>query len=183
MLEFTNGLSGLALLFTAGVSGIYNFVADLQRADVVNQMIAGLHIARTAANQYAMVVTLCPSADGRSCSRSGDWSAGWVAFIDKDRDGDMGASEGRAVIAKGLNPRSGVRVASEWDRLSFAPGEPVPQDEAAATLCVRDARGPEQSRVIWIDSRGRVQVRPQRPDHERRENSRRDFSHRSTECF
>lgn len=182
-LDFTNSLSALALLFSAGVSGVYNFVADLDRADVVNQMITGLRLARTAANQYSMVVTLCPSADGRGCSRSGDWSTGWVAFIDKNRDGDMDPDERRAVIAKGLNPPSGVRVASDWDRLSFSPGEPVPQGEAAATLCVRDSRGPAQSRVIWIDSRGRVQVQSQRPDHEQRENIRRDFSHRSKDCY
>lgn len=183
MLEFTNSLSALALVFSAGVSGVYNFIADLDRADVVNQMITGLRLARSAANQYSMVVTLCPSADGRGCSQSGDWSTGWVAFIDKNRDGDMNPAERRGIIAKAVHPRSGVRVASDWDRFSFSPGEPVPAGEAAATLCVRDSRGPAQSRVIWIDARGRVQVQSQRPDHEKRENIRRDFSQRSTDCY
>ena len=32
------------------------------------------------------VVSLCPSRDGTTCTPSGEWSAGWLIFVNLDRD-------------------------------------------------------------------------------------------------
>ena len=186
MLEFTNGFSALALLMTAGAGGVNNYVADLDRATVSNKLLVGLRLAHRTAHQYGATVTLCPSADGQTCSRSGDWSDGWVAFFDRDGDGEIGPIERQGVVGQALNESRGdVLVSAEWDRLSFKPGMPVAvgPDDAAATLCILDARGPDYSRVIWIDGRGIARLHDRRTARESAENAARDFSQRSTDCY
>lgn len=186
MLEFTNGFSALALLMTAGAGGVNNYVADLERATVSNKLIAGLRVAHRTAHQYGATVTLCPSVDGQTCSGSGDWTDGWIAFFDRDRDGEIGSDERGGIVGHALNDsRAGVSVNAEWDRLSFKPGMPVAlaPDDAAATLCILDARGSDHSRVIWIDGRGIAKLHDRRPDRELAENADRDFSQRSKDCY
>lgn len=186
LIEFTNGLPALALLLSAGIGGAADYVADLQRTTVSNQLLVGLRLARSAAHEFSTVVTVCPSRDGRVCSPRGDWSDGWIAFVDGNANGEIDAVERAAIVARALNESGGrVAVVSEWDRLSFAPGRPVAvnDNDASATLCIRDSRGVEYSRVVWIDARGRAQIRESRPPREESENMARDFSQRSRDCY
>lgn len=185
MLEFTNGLSALALFGAAAVSGVHDFVLDNERCAVVNQLLMGLRLSRTAANDNAQTITVCPSSNGRHCSPSGNWSTGWIAFVDRNSDGEMDLNESKGVVAKALNPSARVTVASEWDRFSFAPTHArLSQGSGAAvTLCIRDSRGSDHARVIWLDDRGYAQLHTERPASEVVENATRDFSHRSRDCF
>ena len=38
-------------------------------------------------------VTACPSRDGAACIDEGDWSQGWLVFVDNDRNRRLGPDE------------------------------------------------------------------------------------------
>ncbi|MBL4820865.1 MAG: GspH/FimT family pseudopilin [Gammaproteobacteria bacterium] len=50
-----------------------------------------VHLARSSAIQTGHMVTLCPSADGRTCG--GAWHNGMMVFEDKDNDHKMGDTD------------------------------------------------------------------------------------------
>ncbi|MEJ2178302.1 MAG: GspH/FimT family pseudopilin [Gammaproteobacteria bacterium] len=49
----------------------------------VSQMERSLRFARSTALLRKAPVRLCPSEDGNLCSASGDWSKGWITFVDQ----------------------------------------------------------------------------------------------------
>jgi type IV fimbrial biogenesis protein FimT len=57
----------------------------------VNQLAAGLALARSEAIRLAQGAAICASADGTSCGT--DWSAGWLVWDDKDGDGELDSAE------------------------------------------------------------------------------------------
>jgi len=54
-------------------------------------LISALHVARSEAIKLNTSVGVCESSDGASCASTGDWSDGWIVFVDGDRSLD-GAS-------------------------------------------------------------------------------------------
>lgn len=74
------------LLFLLGMP-IYSYLTyDGETALLRNDSLASqLEYARLEAMRRDIPVTVCPSRDGRNCRHDGDWSAGWVIFIDNVR--------------------------------------------------------------------------------------------------
>ena len=96
------GLTLLELLVTLIIAGIVfsqalpvfsALVAHNQRTAVLNRFVAGLQYARSESLKRGDYVVLCKSVDGASCMSDGGWSAGWVVFVDKDRDRTHDADE------------------------------------------------------------------------------------------
>lgn len=63
-------------------------------------------VARSAAIKSGVPVVLCASSNGDACTA--DWSAGWMAFVDNDRDGIAHADEN--VLARRTNSSNSVQV-------------------------------------------------------------------------
>lgn len=63
-------------------------------------------VARSAAIKTGVPVVLCASSNGDACTA--DWSAGWMAFVDNDRDGV--AHEDENVLARRANNSNSVQV-------------------------------------------------------------------------
>lgn len=184
MLEFTNGLSALAVLGMAVVSGVHDFILDNQRCAVVNQLITGLRMARTAANETAQVVTVCPSADGRHCRDDGNWNQGWLAFVDLNGDGAMQSEESRHVLARALNTSPRVTIASAQPHFSFMPfyARPFTAHSTRGTLCIRDSRGAEHARTITLDTLGPARLTSRRMEDDSTPKQGQHSRSDSTEC-
>lgn len=86
----TLAIAGIGL--SLAVPSLRNIVADNQQTTAINELVATLHLARSAAITRNEPVALCPSSSGSSCD-DGDWEDGWVYFTDTDRNRQVSAEE------------------------------------------------------------------------------------------
>ena len=73
-------LAGLAIPSLAGT------LARQRQSAEINALFHAVHLARKESVMRKKVVSLCPTRDGKTCSASLDWSAGWLMFENRDRD-------------------------------------------------------------------------------------------------
>lgn len=75
-----------AVVLTIGLPSMGEVVARSRQSAEVNALFHAVHSARKESIMRRLVVSLCPSADGRQCQSGTDWSAGWIMFENRDRD-------------------------------------------------------------------------------------------------
>jgi len=100
-------------------------------------------------------VVLCASSDGLSCTGGIDWSAGWIAFADKDADRarDAGDTLLRAQprLAQGVH----LRTSLGRTRVVFQPqGGATAGSNVTFTLC--DSRGIGKASTLVLANSGRM---------------------------
>ena len=61
-----------------------------------NELVAGLHIARSEAIKQQARVTMCQSNDQANCTNTGKWEDGFIVFVDNG-----GAAVGNATVDPG----------------------------------------------------------------------------------
>ena len=98
----SRGFTLVELLVTLAVAAILLALAtpsfaDLLRANRLaaanNALVTALNVARAEALRRGQPVTICASADQRSCSSSTDWATGWVVFQDTTMSGAPAAPQ------------------------------------------------------------------------------------------
>ena len=75
-----------ALVLSLGVPSLGKMLAEHRLKIEVDAIFHAVHLARKESIVRRREVTLCPSRDGRNCSGGFDWSAGWIVFVNLDRD-------------------------------------------------------------------------------------------------
>lgn len=83
-LIITVGIAALAL--SLGVPSFGKMLADHRLKVEVDALFHAVHLARKESVVRRCAVTLCPSKDGQNCTASFDWSAGWIMFVNRNRD-------------------------------------------------------------------------------------------------
>lgn len=83
--ELMTTLAIASIGLSLAVPGLQNILADNRRATAVNELVASLHLARSAAITRNEPVAMCPSKSRVACD-DGDWQDGWLQFTDADRD-------------------------------------------------------------------------------------------------
>lgn len=87
-----NGFTLIELLVVLTIAAIIVFqiapsFAELIQATRINTAVShmerSLRFARNTALLRKAPVRLCPSEDGNLCSASGDWSKGWITYVDQ----------------------------------------------------------------------------------------------------
>lgn len=70
---------------------------------------SAMRLARSEAMKRGLPVAVCavsdPNDSAASCLTDGDWSTGWVVFLDRDASGSIGAADS---IVKVYSPERGV---------------------------------------------------------------------------
>lgn len=147
-------LAATAAMFA--VPGLQTFIHESQRCAVVNQLQRDMRLAATKASQLGQTVTLCASAAGSErCAKSGDWSGGWLAFVDMNGDGAMQKDETRLRLWKSVNERTNIAVTASAGAFSFRPYFARPYlgtEPGRVVVCDRERHG--GSRVVEIDRAG-----------------------------
>jgi len=77
-------LAIVAVLLTVGVPSLKTFMQGNQLIAATNELISALHVARSEAIKLNSRVSICDSSDGKTCALTGDWSNGWIVFVDFD---------------------------------------------------------------------------------------------------
>lgn len=144
---------GLLLAMTAPMFG--DIVRNNRSQAAANELVSALNAARAEAIKRGQRVSLCPSANGTSCSGS-VWQNGWIVFV------DTAASDAAATPSVGdvLNRRtamsSGVTATGtatfiRYSGLGFAP------IRANITVQTTSCTG-LNARTISFSAAGRVSV-------------------------
>lgn len=77
-------LAIVGVLLMVGVPSLKTFVQGNQLIASTNELLSALHIARSEAIKLNSRVSICDSSDGKTCALTGDWSNGWIVFVDFD---------------------------------------------------------------------------------------------------
>lgn len=120
----------------------------------VNRFAQTVFFARSEAIKRSVTVSVCPSSDGERCASSGDWSPGWIVFVNDDRDSPAVRDNGETLLRADPGLADGS-VASNRPTLSLrAFGQPA----AAATVTFCDSRGGSAGRAVIISQTGRPRI-------------------------
>jgi type IV fimbrial biogenesis protein FimT len=166
LIELLATVSVAAILGALAAPSFKSLILDSARTATVNNFFHALFLARSEAIKRGQVVTVCKSADGTTCLTSGEWTQGWIVFVNKDRDERPVRDEGEPVL----------QVYSGWDRGQITSNRPAysfrpyVQGVVNGTIVFCDSRGSTEARAIIISHTGRPRV------------SKRDASNRALQC-
>lgn len=156
LMDWSTALSLAATAAMVAVPGLRTFVHESQRSAVVNTLQLEIRKAARTANEMGQPVSLCASnARGDGCGATGDWSGGWIAFVDADGDGALAPHEKGLRLWSTRNGHPNIAVASAPAVLSFRPFYARPyggSTQARLTIC--DRAGAGGSRSIEVDRGG-----------------------------
>lgn len=115
LIEMMVTIAIMAILLAIGIPSFQQLIINNRIVTNTNDLIADLAMARSEALKKggSVVVTVCASTDGASCSGANDWSGGHLVFVDAGSVGSvdsgdvvlrkMGAVEGLTVTASGFS--------------------------------------------------------------------------------
>lgn len=86
LLEILIILSIVSIVSGFGLPSINNVLTANKISQQVNQLVGTLAYSRSEAIKRQQRITLCQSIDNIKCDKSGDWSHGWILFIDTNRN-------------------------------------------------------------------------------------------------
>ena len=81
----------IAIIAAIGIPSYQDVVASNRVVTSINELHAGLRLARVEAVKRNADVVFCATSDSASCS--GTWNDGWLIFHDADGDGVADADE------------------------------------------------------------------------------------------
>lgn len=100
-------------------------------------------------------VVLCPG-DAGGCRASIDWSRGWIAYADLDRDRTRDTNETLLKAAPALGGKVHLRSTRGRTRLVFQPNGGNAGSNVTFTLC--DGRGVEKATTLVLANGGRLRA-------------------------
>ena len=158
LIELMITIGILAIVLAVGVPSYRGIVMDNRMATQANLFATSIKLARSNAVRFQRNATVCSSANFDAtvptCSSNSDWSAGWIVWVDKDRDATTDANEiisvsGPVHQASELKSTSANRFT--YDGRGFAA-------TAAGDLTLCDSRSGEMGRVIKVNATGRTNI-------------------------
>jgi type IV fimbrial biogenesis protein FimT len=170
----------LATLATVAVTlavAVPSYQALAQRNRVTStahSLYSHLNLARSEAVERADWVVMCPSRDQTSCDLDFDWSAGWIVFVDGNRDRQRQPAEALVRVADDISPGVTIKTTSIYRRaISFSPDGNVRIDIRAGSnthfkICVDSTD--YRNRAVIVSNVGRPRI------------SKRDPSGRKVSC-
>ena len=154
--ELLTTMSIVAVSLAMAASSYDSVVSNNRRATSINDLVTTMHAARSEAITRNTQLTICPSSDGAACSDGGNWAVGWMYFTDVDQNRIPDGAD----IVLGSNPGTPrITIASDEfpDFLVYRPNGRVmadTPDENSGQFTICDKRGPDDARVVFINSSG-----------------------------
>ena len=86
-------LAVAAILLTAAVPPMQDFIVRNQMSTEVNSLVGSMYLARSEAVKRLQNVVVCPTTDSVNCAPATDWTPGWMVFSDPNNDGVVDDSD------------------------------------------------------------------------------------------
>ena len=150
--ELLMTLALFATILTLGIPSFGAIVANHRLRTEVDHLFHAIHHARKESVVRRRVVTICPTEDGENCGV--DWSAGWMMFVNIDRDWPARREADEPVI-KWVQAQPENRIVA--NRRSFSLRS-VDLRATNGTVIFCDRAGRAKPRALVISYTGRPRV-------------------------
>lgn len=157
-----------AILAVAAAPLLRDFLLEARMTSAVNALVHTIQFARHATHLQQRDVTICRRAASTAmqCAANGNWSGGWIAFANLDRDEPPIVDAGEPI----LQVTSSQRLASITSNRRAYVLRPFSLRATNGTVIFCDERGAAAARAVIVSYTGRPRV------------SRRDSSGRPLAC-
>lgn len=153
LVEVAVTVSVLAILAAIGLPAMSALLDSQRTAGTLSSLVTHMQLARTAAVRHRQPVVLCPTTDAVRCATGGDWSTGWMLFIDR---GDRRAPRSDADLLRAdLTPRTGrLRVEGSAGRsyVRYLPDGRSAGTNLTIRVCDREGR---RLGAVFVNNAGR----------------------------
>lgn len=117
LIELMVTLAVFAIVAALAFPGFQLYRQNSHRTTQINDLVAGLNLARTEAIKRRLSVTLCTSINGATCSNVNNWTIGWIVFVDDNQNGLNDPTDNNGLI----DPAAGeINILNTHARLSGA---------------------------------------------------------------
>jgi type IV fimbrial biogenesis protein FimT len=148
-------LAVVAVLLSAGVPSFSAMIKNNRLSRENHTLRTVLGAARFEAQTQRTIVTVCRSANAIDCS-TGDWSAGYMAFIDLDGDAQLDDDEQLLQTQEQNTQGIALRYSEAGDILQFDSTGFVVGSAGTFTFC--DNRGESDARGLIVSAVGKVRT-------------------------
>jgi len=147
----------LAIMIGVGAPALRDFVIRSRLVTQASDLTVALQTARSEANRRSQRVMVCKASSTYSaCATGTDWGAGWIVFVDSDRNGSFTTGEEILRVHQASPTNITITMAgggSGSDRLYYRPTGPV-DNAHTFTVCQTGYMG----RVVTVGVTGRTSV-------------------------
>lgn len=91
LIELVVTVAIVAVFASLAVPSLKQFFVSSKLSSVANIMLVSLNYARSEGIKRGDPVTICASSNGASCA--GNWSNGWIVFVDRNGDGVLDVAD------------------------------------------------------------------------------------------
>ena len=152
--ELVMTLGLITLVTTLAVPSFGAIAANHRLRVETDKLFHAIHHARKESVVRRRVVTICPTIDGQNCGNAADWSAGWMMFVNIDRDWPATRETDEPVI-KWLKVHPRTRVAANRRSFSLRSVD-LRATNGTLVFCDRASRGRPRALVVSYTGRPRV---------------------------
>lgn len=154
VLETMVALGVLAVLVAAAVPLCRTLLLDVRMAGAVDGLAHALHTARVRAHTGRQDTVVCRSLDGAACAGPGDWSSGWISFVNRDNDDPPVVDPGEPVLNGQQGP---LPLSISSNRRAFVL-RPYSLRATNGTVVFCDMRGSGSARAVIVSYTGRPRI-------------------------
>jgi len=152
--ELLMTLALVALVLTLGLPSLGSLAADKRLRVETDALFHAVHLARKSSIVRRRVVSLCPSADGESCSPGYDWSDGWIVFANIDRDEPPQVDSGEPILGR-HSVDDGVQIVANRRGFTLRSTH-LRATNGTIVVCDRARRATARALVVSYTGRPRV---------------------------
>lgn len=159
LVELLVVLSVFAVLLGLAAPSFMNIIANNRVASTASDLVTLLNLGKSEAIRSGQTIVLCKKDSSNQCDTdtSGDWSKGWLLFVDEDEDNSVDADERIIRVASApadnLNP---IYNGSGGNNrlINFKPnGRTSPNGR----FCLNNSHDDAKSRAVSVSLSGRFQ--------------------------
>lgn len=144
----------MAVTLVVGTPFVRTLLLDARMTGAVNGLVHVVHLARQESQRDLRDVVVCRSATAATCAPPGNWSSGWIVFINEDGDDPPQ-----------VDPDETILHATQQQALRFITSNrrayvlrPYSLRATNGTVVFCDERGQPAARAVIISYTGRPRV-------------------------
>lgn len=107
LIEMIVVMAIMAIVAAFAAPSMKDFLVRNSMGAATSQFVSAINLSKTEALRRNQSVSLCASSDGASCDTE-NWGSGWVAFVDKDSNGAIDATD--TIIKSGSAINSDLKI-------------------------------------------------------------------------
>ena len=160
LLELLLTLTLASVVIVIGAPALQNLIAKNRQIIEINALSHAVYLARKESIMRHAYISLCPSADGRQCLSSRDWSTGWILFVNADRDHPAQADHGE-ILLKSHSVHPAIRLTANRQSFTLRATQ-LRATNGTFVACDIGARTPARALVVSYTGRPRATLRNSR---------------------